>query len=87
MTAGDYVCAEGESPVVQLPVELHPLLVQRVVMKVLEANGGKQFDRAKAVCDEMLKDVHSMLAPRSEGSPRYLINYNGPGFGRGGRRG
>lgn len=82
----DYVTPAGQSCVVQLPVELHPLLVQRVVAKVLEAKGDKKAAQAFTVCDAMLKDAHSLLAPRSEGSPRYLVNRNAPGFIRG-RRG
>jgi len=36
---GDYVCQRGESIVPQLPTELHPVLVQRVVVTCLESMG------------------------------------------------
>ncbi len=86
VTAGDYVCLAGESPVVQAPVELHPLLAQRSVAKILEALGDAKAKIAKDACAEMRAEAITFLGPRSDGSPKYIINRNGPGFGRG-RRG
>lgn len=86
LAVGDFVCLAGESPVPQVPVELHPLLNQRVAFKVQEALGDPKAGLAKQVCDEMKKNVMTLLTPRSEGSARLIINRYGPGFGRGRRR-
>ncbi len=84
--AGDYVCLAGESPVPQIPVELHPLLAQRVVVKALEALAPDKMVAAKAICDEMRKSALTLLTPRAEGSARVIVNRYAPGFGRFGRR-
>ena len=86
VAAGDYVCLAGESPIPQVPVELHPLLAQRVVVKSLEALGDQKMVVADGICERMRKTAISLLSPRSQGSTRYLINRNGPGFGRRTRR-
>ena len=86
VAAGDYVCLAGESPIPQIPVELHPLLAQRVVVKSLEALGDQKMQVADTICERMRKTAISLLSPRSQGSTRYLINRNGPGFGRRFRR-
>lgn len=84
--AGDYVCLAGESPVPQIPVSLHPLLAQRVVVKCLEALGDKGVNAAKAICDEMRKSAVTLLTPRTQGSARVIVNFNGPGWSRRTRR-
>jgi hypothetical protein len=80
IVAGDYVCLAGESPVPQIPVELHPLLAERVVVRALEAIGDPKVEVAIASADRMQKAAVTLLMPRSVGSSRYVINYNAPGF-------
>ena len=82
VAAGDYVCLAGESPVPQIPVELHPLLAQRTKAAALEALGDPKAVQAMQVCDRMRQSAMVQLSPRSKGSPRYLINRNAPGLGR-----
>lgn len=84
MAAGDYVCKEGESPVPQVPFELHDLLVQRTAVKALEAmNDAPGLANAKRICDEMEHTLTDVLQPRTQGSPRFVVNLNGPGFAAG----
>ena len=85
ISAGDYVCLAGESPVPMCPVEVHPLLCQRTAQVAMEALSDPRAGAAEAKCDRMKKDALALLTPRSEGSARYLINFNGPGWQR--RRG
>lgn len=87
VSAGDYVCLAGESPVPQIPVELHSLLAQRVVVKCLEALGDKNVSIAKAMCDESRRMAVTLLSPRAENSPRVIVQRSGPGFRRRGRWG
>lgn len=82
LAVGDYVCLAGESPVPQIPVELHPLLSQRVVYKCLEALGDDKSVLAEQAADKMRMDLLTFLTPRVEGASRPIVNYNGPGFRR-----
>ncbi len=83
VVAGDYVCLAGESCVPQVPVEAHPLLAQRVVVKVLEALGDNKSEGAEKVCDRMAKSLLARLLPRTTGSIKYVVNPNSPGYGLG----
>lgn len=84
---GDYICLAGDSPVPQVPVELHALLSHRIVWRVLEALGDPKAAVAERTCDRLEKSVIKTLTPRVEGASRPIINYNGPGWGRGRYRG
>lgn len=81
VVAGDYVCLAGESPVAQIPPELHPLLAQRVTQKCLEALGDPKAAVAAQEYERMRARALSLITPRSAGEPRYIVNKNGPGFG------
>jgi hypothetical protein len=85
VAVGDYVCLAGESPVAQVPVELHPLLSQRTVYKCLEALGDEKAAVAEASADKMRADALTLLTPRVEGASRPIVNFYGPGFRRSGR--
>lgn len=80
LAVGDYVCLAGETPIPQLPVEIHALLAQRAVVKALEAAGDPKVKFAKEDLKEMYQDAKSLLSPRAEGTPRKVINRNGPGW-------
>lgn len=82
VVVGDYVALAGESPFPQIPIELHPLLAQRVVVRALEATSDPSVPIHVAEADRMKQAALTMLTPRSEGSSRYVINRNAPGFGR-----
>lgn len=87
VAAGDYVCLSGESPVPQVPPELHPLLAQRTAMKALEAMGDSHMVQAGQIYEQMRERAMKLMTPRSVGATRYLINEHGPGFkSRFGRR-
>jgi hypothetical protein len=79
---GDYVCLAGETPIPQIPVELQPLLAQRVTATVLHALGDAKAENAYGVADKMEARVLKLITPRVEGSSRPVINR----FGVGARR-
>lgn len=87
LAVGDYVCLADESPVPQIPVEMHPLLAQRVVFKALEALGDQKAVVARAVLEEMRARVIGILTPRNDGAAKYIVNRYGPGFSWSTRRG
>lgn len=83
VTAGDYICLAGESPIPQVPVVLHPLLAQRTALRATEAMGLlSKVPAMESTCERMRKEAITLLTPKVKGAARYLINYNGPGFGR-----
>lgn len=78
LTIGDYVALAGESPVIQLPIELHPLLEQHVAIQCLRAQGKKSD--AKDMEDdykEAERDVLTLLTPRVVGEPKKIVGNNG----------
>lgn len=82
---GCYICEQYESPVAQLPPEIHALLAQRVAFKALEALGDPKAAVAKQIADEMAAGLSAVMSPRNEGSSRAMVNVYGPGWAR--RRG
>jgi hypothetical protein len=70
---GDWITASGFTPVVPLPLEMHALLAQRIVVKFLEAQGEEsQLQQSRASLDEMVRQIPLMLQPRAEGKPKKL---------------
>ncbi len=83
LEVGDYICLAKESPIPQIPVELHPILAQRTAFKVMEALG--RSDKAamlEKVGAEMASKVRKLLAPRAEGASRVIVNRYAPGWRR-----
>lgn len=80
LVVGDYVCLAGESPVPQVPPECIPLLVMRVVTRILAVLGDPKINVAKGLLDERYRSTVALLSPRDEGSSRYIVNRYGPGF-------
>lgn len=80
LAVGDYVCLAGESPIPQIPVELHPFLSQRIVVRALEALGDPKAAVAEKTADRLRARAVSLIAPRDQGARRVIINRNGPGI-------
>lgn len=79
LEVGDFVTLSGESPVPQIPVELHPLLVQRTVVKILEAIGDRDgMAAAQAKAQEIEQDARTVLAPRVDGEAKRVTNRGSP---------
>lgn len=75
ITVGDYICLAGDTPVPQIPVELHTLLAQRTAVKVLESLGDeKNFALASKKLAEMQKSILGMISNRVEGASRKVVN-------------
>lgn len=79
---GQWVADVGASPYPNLPIELHPLLELDVICTLLGTIAGdKRLKPAKDDRDAMRKDMLSLMAPRSQGSIRPIVNRNAPGMG------
>lgn len=82
LAVGDFVCLAQETPVAQLPVELHSLLAQRVSATILHALGDPKAKAAYELAADMEKRLLKILSPRTEGSNRYVMNRYGVGWGK-----
>ena len=73
IAVGDYLCKRDVSPVLQLPVELHSLLAQRVVCAVMEAyNYGDRLQAALAIAEKMEQRALKLMQPRVDGAPKKM---------------
>ena len=65
----------GESPVPQIPLELHPLLAQSVACQLLESLGFEdKAAAAQRVLERMESDVIPVISPRVDDSRKRIIN-------------
>ena len=68
------------SSVPGIPKDLCALLVQRAVYRCLDALGDGRAEAAAAAAERTRVTCIQLISPRGEGSPRVVINYNGPGW-------
>lgn len=75
LAAGDYLCLREQSPVPQIPPELHPLLAQRVAANILESKQmTEKLGPVVAKLQGMEKDARSLIAPRIDGEASRVVN-------------
>jgi len=73
VAVGDWVCASGYSPVIQLPQEFHQVLAQRTIVKALDSIGDDAgFQRAQAKAGEMQEAALALIAERDDGTPEKM---------------
>jgi hypothetical protein len=70
----------SSSSVPAIPKDLCPLLVQRAVYRCLDALGDGRAEAAAAAAERTRVTCIQLISPRGEGSPRVIINYQGPGW-------
>lgn len=75
---GDYLCMEKTAAVPQCPEEMHPMLAQRVVCRVLEAlNDQEGLAASSAKLKEMELNILALIDNRVEGKPLKIVNTRG----------
>lgn len=80
---GAYVAKEGESPIVQLPDELHSLFSWRTLCGMLRQMGShERLQACEAEAERLERVALRLLAPRVDGEPKkmmgaFLNGYNG----------
>lgn len=80
LAVGDYVSLAGTSPIIQIPVEAHPVLSQRVMLRCLRAIGDKKgADQAKEDLKEMEESLLDLLTVRVEDQPKKVRSSNNLG--------
>jgi len=82
LAVGDYVTLAGQAPLCQAPRELHDVLALRTAFAILEASGDPKAAATERRLARAESDALSLLAPRVDGSPKVILNRNGPGWGR-----
>lgn len=86
LAVGDWVGEAGFSPIAQIPYEIHNLLAQRAVIKILEGLGDRNgLQSAADVYKDMVDKFKTMVTPRADGSPKKIIR-GGSGVFGGARR-
>lgn len=88
LAVGDFLCFAGESPIPQIPVQMHSVLAHKAAAIYHQATGNlAKAQMAEATCEAKKAAAIKLLKPRVKGSSRIIINRNGPGMGtRGWRR-
>ncbi len=66
-TAGLYVCAPGESPIPQIPLELHPCLATHTAAKFLRPIDPAGSAELQAAADQGMIAVLEAMTPRKQG--------------------
>lgn len=80
LAVGDWICLQGESPIVQLPELFHPLLESAVVIRCLVMLGDREgADAERMAYAEQLGLVQQILgAGRVKGATQRVINRHSP---------
>lgn len=78
LQVGDWISLSGETPVIQCPLELHPLLAQETANFCLRGQGDLEaykagMEEAKSIRDEVVK----LLSPRVEKEGKKIVNRTG----------
>jgi hypothetical protein len=78
LIVGDYINIAQETVVPQMPVELHPVLAQRVAVAALEALGDQEgLASAQRRLEMMEQSTNDIIDNRVEGAPEKITNRHG----------
>jgi len=78
MIIGDYICSENECIIPQIPVDLHPMLAQRIACRCLESLGDQAgLQAANTKLAEMELKLGTTIDNRVEGAPLKITNRHG----------
>jgi len=78
LAVGDYVCLSNQSPVLQLPNEMHQTLVQSIICRILEAlSDFEGLQAAVARRDRILAGALETINPRLASQIPVVINTRG----------
>jgi hypothetical protein len=73
LEVGDWLALEGESPIPQLPADVHAALAQRGAWRVLSALGSPAAQAAESSYMALAEQWQLMATPRVEGEPQLVI--------------
>lgn len=71
---GCYVCLAGETPIPQIPYEVHDLLAQAAAYNIAASTGSTRTGAIKEALKDLREQVTTLLSPRSDGSARVAVS-------------
>lgn len=74
LAVGDWIALAQETPIPQIPVELHSVLAQMVAVKCLEAMGDSKVEIAEQKLQLMKSAAFNLLSPRVDGENKKITN-------------
>lgn len=75
LSVGDWIALSGQTPIPQIPYDLHPLLAQSTAARLLESQGDVQgLELANAKLKQLEENAMHLLSPRTDGNAKKLIN-------------
>lgn len=78
LAVGDWVAESGFSPIPQIPYELHALLEQRTIIKILEGmKDATGLKLARDTYEEMVQEFAALVSPRVDGTPQKIVSRRG----------
>lgn len=78
LAVGDWIGLAGESTVIQLPVELLPLLAQECANFVLKSQGdAKNLEHGMGAAKEMREGLVGLITPRVQKEGKKIVNRTG----------
>ena len=81
LKVGDWVCPSQMSCIPQVPYDMFSLLVQRGIIRVLEALGDTQnLQVAERRYQDQAADFARTVSPRIDGTPKKIVNRNTPPY-------
>lgn len=82
LAVGDYVAMAGETPIPQVPPELHALLSKRVALVIARATSNPNKDDLAQEVETLRAAALSLLTPRGTMTAKPIVSYSGPGWRR-----
>lgn len=78
LAVGDWVALAGQTPIIQLPVEMHPYVSQLVANQCLKNSPHtKAYETGVAEIKEMEKTIITLFSPRIEKEGKKIVNSTG----------
>ena len=73
LAVGDYIAEADQTPIVNLPLEIHDMLAYGVALKLASSNGSPQsVQQIAGVYQQMQSAAIRLLSPRVDGEARVL---------------
>lgn len=77
ISVGDYVCNRQETPYPNIPADLHPLLIELAVKRLLKSSGLLNEAQAQKIeTDELKQNINTLMNNRTESFPKKIVNRN-----------
>lgn len=73
---GDYITLDGDSPLLQIPVEAHAVLAQAVTVKLLEGMGDENLPTAREALERAKASYAASFPVRVEQAPKRIFSRN-----------